>query len=160
MTKTTRPPWLSWSVIAPLPALLVLALTWGKKPGTLVLVIVAFLLAAAVLSAVNHAEIVAHRVGEPFGSLVLAVAVTVIEVALIVTLMVSGGQKTSSLARDTVFAAVMITCNGIVGLALLIGGLRYNVTVFNAEGTGAALATIATLATLSLVLPTFTTSRP
>ena len=147
-------------MLAPLIALLVLVLTWGRKPGTFVVVVVALVLGAAVLSAVHHAEIVAHRVGEPFGSLVLAVAVTVIEVALIVTLMVSGGPETSSLARDTVFAAVMITCNGIVGLALLIGGLRYSVTMFNAEGTGAALATIATLATLSLVLPTFTTSRP
>ena len=111
-------------------------------------------LAGAVLAAVHHAEVVAHRVGEPFGSLVLAVAVTVIEVALIVTLMISGGEKTQSLARDTVFAAVMITCNGILGLSLLVGALRRHVAVFNAEGTGGALATVATLATLSLVLPT------
>ena len=90
----------------------------------------------------------------------LAVAVTVIEVGLIVTLMISGGPETASLARDTVFAAAMITTNGIVGLSLLIGSLRYNLTIFNAEGTGAALATVATLATLTLVFPTFTTSRP
>jgi Ca2+:H+ antiporter len=122
-------------------------------------VLVAFALAGAVLAAVNHAEVVAHRVGEPFGSLVLAVAVTIIEVGLIVTLMISGGPETASLARDTVFAAVMITCNGI-GIALLIGAVRFHVTMFNAEGTGAALATVTTLATLSLVLPTFTTSRP
>jgi Ca2+:H+ antiporter len=95
-------------------------------------------------------------VGEPYGSLVLAVAVTVIEVALIVTLMVSGGDDTASLARDTVFAAVMITCNGIVGLSLLLGALRHGIVSFNAEGTGAALATVTTLAVLSLVLPTFT----
>ena len=69
------------------------------------------------LAAVHHAEVVAHRVGEPFGSLVLAVAVTVIEVALIVTLMVTGAKDTSALARDTVFAAVMISVNGIVGLS-------------------------------------------
>ena len=160
MTTATRAPWLSWSVLAPLIALVVLALTWGRKPGTFVVVVVALVLGAAVLSAVNHAEVVAHRVGEPFGSLVLAVAVTVIEVALIVTLMVSGGSKTSSLARDAVFAAVMITCNGIVGLALLIGGLRYSVTVFNPEGHRSGTCHLATLATLSLVLPTFTTSRP
>jgi Ca2+:H+ antiporter len=109
---------------------------------------------------VHHAEVVALRVGEPFGSLVLAVAVTVIEVALIVTLMLFGGPKAASLPRDTVFAAVMITCNGIMGLSLLLGALRYRVTMFNAEGTGAALATVATLTTLSLVMPTFTTSRP
>jgi Ca2+:H+ antiporter len=117
-------------------------------------------LMGAVLAAVHHAEVVAHRVGEPFGSLVLAIAVTVIEVALIVTLMVSGGPETASLARDTVFAAVMITTTGIVGLSLLVGARRYHVVLFNAEGSGAALATVTTLAVLSLVLPTFTTSEP
>ena len=118
------------------------------------------MLGAAVLAAVHHAEVVAHRVGEPFGSVVLAVAVTIIEVGLIVTLMISGGPETASLARDTVFAAVMITTNGIVGLALLIGAFRFNIPRFNAEGTGTALATVAALATLTMVLPNFTTSRP
>ncbi len=87
-------------------------------------------------------------------------AVTVIEVALILTLMVSGGKDTSVLARDTVFAAVMITCNGIVGLCLLAGAVKFGTTHFNAEGTGAALATVVTLATLCLVLPNFTTTTP
>jgi Ca2+:H+ antiporter len=141
-------------------AAVLLVFTWGRGIGVLVQVLVAFALAGAVLAAVNHAEIVAHRVGEPFGSLVLAVAVTIIEVGLIVTLMIAGGKGSESLARDTVFAAVMITCNGIVGLALLIGAVRFHLTIFNAEGSGAALATVATLATLSLVLPTFTSSRP
>ena len=145
---------------APAAAALVAVVTFGSHPGTLVLVVAGLLLAGAVLAAVHHAEVVAHRVGEPFGSLVLAVAVTVIEVALIVTLMVSGGDETSTLARDTVFAAVMITCNGIVGLSLLVGALRTRLATFNAEGTATALATVATLATLTLVLPTFTTSRP
>lgn len=140
-------------------AIIVLAATWGRKSLPLVLVVVvALLLAGAVLAAVHHAEVVAHKVGEPFGSLVLAIAVTVIEVALIVSMMASGGGKTGTLARDTVFAAVMITCTGIVGLSLLIGAARHRIVVFNAEGTGGALATVATLATLSLVLPTFTTS--
>ncbi|CKR65246.1 transporter [Mycobacterium tuberculosis] len=89
----------------------------------------------------------------------LAVAVTTIEVALIVALMVSGGDDAATLARDTVFAAVMITTNGIAGLSLLLGSLRYGVTLFNPHGSGAALATVTTLATLSLVLPTFTTSQ-
>jgi Ca2+:H+ antiporter len=144
----------------PVVALLALGLTWGRDLGPVLVGLIAVVLAAAVLAAVHHAEVVAHRVGEPFGSLVLAVAVTVIEVALIVTLMVSGGPETASLARDTVFAAVMITTNGILGLSLLVGAIRYGVTLFNAEGTGAALATVASLATLSLVLPTFTSSRP
>lgn len=151
---------LPWTSIAPVLAIVVLVLSWGRDLGSLHVVAVAVVLAVAVLAAVHHAEVVAHRVGEPYGSLVLAVAVTVIEVALIVTLLVAGGPETSTLARDTVFAAVMITCNGILGLSLLLGALRHDVTVFNAEGTGAALATVTTLATLSLVLPTFTTSRP
>ncbi len=144
----------------PILAVVMLAATWSAKPGTLVLVVAGALLIGAVLAAVHHAEIVAHRVGEPFGSLVLAVAVTIIEVALIVTLMTAGGDETATLARDTVFAAVMITCNGIVGLSLLAATLRHRVASFNAEGTASALATVATLATLTLVLPTFTTSRP
>jgi Ca2+:H+ antiporter len=150
----------SWTAAVPLVAVAVLAGVWGRDLPVLLAVPVAVVLAGAVLSAVHHAEVVAHRVGEPFGSLVLAVAVTVIEVALIVTLMVSGGPGTSSLARDTVFAAVMISVNGIVGLCLLVNAVRFRLTVFNAEGTGAALATVATLAGLSLALPTFTTSRP
>ena len=156
----TRSPLLTWTTVLPVVALLVLAATWGRHLGTVLTVVVALVLAGAVLAAVHHAEVVAHRVGEPFGSLVLAVAVTIIEVALIVTLSVSGGSETATLARDTVFAAVMITCNGIVGLSLLLGARRYGFAVFNAEGSGAALATVATVATLSLVLPTFTTSRP
>ncbi|MEU2896770.1 calcium:proton antiporter [Streptomyces sp. NPDC001273] len=149
-----------WTVIAPVFAVLLLVLTWGRDlPGGIV-ALVTLVLAASVLAAVHHAEVVAHRVGEPFGSLVLAVAVTVIEVALIVTLMIDGGPQSATLARDTVFAAVMITVNGILGISLLVGSLRHGTAVFNSEGTGAALATVATLATLSLVLPTFTTSKP
>ena len=150
----------SWTGVVPILAVLVLIATWGPKPAAVVLVLVGALLVGSVLAAVHHAEVVAHRVGEPFGSLVLAVAVTVIEVALIVTLMVSDGSKTATLARDTVFAAVMITCNGVVGLSLLVGALRRGVASFNAEGTATALATVSTLATLSLVLPRFTTSTP
>ncbi|KQY34551.1 ionic transporter y4hA [Nocardia sp. Root136] len=149
-----------WTMYVPILAALVLVLSWGRSVPGLIVALVSIALVGAVLAAVYHAEIVAHRVGEPYGSLVLAVAVTVIEVALIVTMMISGGDKAASLARDTVFAAVMITCNGIFGLVLLVGALRRRVAVFNAEGTGAALATVATLATLSLVLPTFTTSAP
>lgn len=160
MTRRSRRFVGRWTVVTPVLAVLVLALTWGSHPGALVLVIVGLFLAGSVLAAVHHAEVVAHRVGEPFGSLVLAVAVTVIEVALIVTLMLSGGSETATLARDTVFAAVMITCNGIVGLSVLVGALHRRVASFNAEGAATALATVLTLATLTLVLPAFTTSRP
>lgn len=149
-----------WTVVVPLLAVVTLAAVWGRELSLLADIPVFALLLAAVLAAVHHAEVMAHRVGEPFGALVLAIAVTVIEVGLILALMVSAGDKAAPLARDTVFAAVMITCNGIFGMALLVGALRRRVAVFNAEGTGAALATVATLATLSLVLPTFTTSEP
>ena len=131
----------SWTTVVPILAAIALALTWGSKPAALVVAIIAVVLIGAIAGAVHHAEVIAHRVGEPFGSIVLAVAVTVIEVALIVTLMVSGGPETSTLARDTVFAAVMITANGIVGLALWIGARRHGMAIFNAEGAGAALAT-------------------
>ncbi|MFF9396469.1 calcium:proton antiporter [Streptomyces griseoluteus] len=149
-----------WTLLVPVLAVVLLVFTWGRSLPGAVVALVTVVLAGSVLAAVHHAEVVAHRVGEPFGSLVLAVAVTIIEVALIVTLMVDGGDKSATLARDTVFAAVMITCNGIVGICLMVGSLRHGTAVFNPEGTGAALATVATLATLSLVLPTFTTSKP
>ena len=149
-----------WTVAVPVLGAIIFAVTWGNQPPTAVLVMVGLLLAGCVFAAVHHAEVVAHRVGEPFGALILAVAVTVIEVGLIVMLMVSGGSDTSTLARDTVFAAAMITCNGIVGLALLVGSLQPGVASFKPEGTAPALATVATLATLTLVLPTFTTSTP
>ena len=159
--RRPRPAYLRWTTLAPALAIVALLLTWGRDGlGALPLVVVAVLLGAAVMAAVQHAEIVAHRVGEPYGSLILAVAVTIIEVGLIVTLMVGGKGDTTTLARDTVFAAVMITCNGILGICLLAGSLRHGLVVFNKEGTGGALATVATLATVCLVLPTFTTSHP
>ncbi|MEU6248213.1 ionic transporter y4hA [Glycomyces sp. NPDC047010] len=160
MSAAKRSPLLSWTVIAPVVGVIVLAFTWGRESETALVVVAAVALMATVLAAVHHAEVVAHRVGEPYGSLVLAVAVTVIEVALILTVMASGGHDADTLARDTVFAAVMITTNGIVGISLLVGALKYGTTLFNPEGSGAALATVATLAVLGLVLPTFTTSAP
>jgi Ca2+:H+ antiporter len=149
-----------WALVVPPLAVVVLALTWDRDLGWALSVLAGAVLGGAVLAAVHHAEVVAHRVGEPFGSLVLAVAVTVIEVGLIVTLMVSGDpSETSTLARDTVFAAVMITLNGIVGLSVLVGSVRRHVADFNAEGTGSALAAVTTLATVCLVLPRFTESE-
>lgn len=152
----------SWSTVglvavaAPVLALtlMVLALTgsFSWAPAIIVATVV------AIFAGVYHAEVVAHRVGEPFGTLVLAVAVTVIEVALIVSLMLEGGADKSGLARDTVFAAVMITCNGIVGVCLLAGGLRHHVQGFQFEGALAALAVLAPLTVLTLIIPVVTTS--
>lgn len=148
-----------WTTSVPVLALVVLVLTWGRDVPPVGLALVGLLLAGAVLAAVHHAEVIAHRVGEPFGSLVLAVAVTVIEVALIVTLMSTGAKGAESLARDTVFAAIMITCNGIVGLSLLFASRGHRAPEFNAEGAGSALGAVITVATLCLVLPTFTEGR-
>lgn len=146
------------AVGVPIAGVIVLAAGWNvKDPPLWLVILMAVVLAATVLAAVHHAEVIAHKVGEPYGSLVLAVAVTVIEVALIITLVVSGGPETATLARDTVFAAVMITTNGILGICLLVGALRHGLIRFNAEGAGALLATVTTLAVLCFVLPTFTT---
>lgn len=149
-----------WTLVTPVVAGLAVAVTWGRSPRAVLAAVLAVLLVGAVLAAVHHADVIAHRLGQPVGAIVLAVAVTVIEVSLIVELAVSDGAGTVSLARDTVFAAVMITADGIVGLSLLVGATRFGVAVFNPEGTGSALAAVASLSTLSLVLPTFTTSRP
>jgi Ca2+:H+ antiporter len=117
-------------------------------------------LIAAVFAAVYHAEVVAHRTGEPFGTLVLAVAVTIIEVALIVSVMIAAPAEKAGLARDTVFAAVMIVCNGIVGACLLWGGARHHEQGFHVQGASAALAVLAALTTLTLILPNVATAAP
>lgn len=149
-----------WSLFIPPVALVLLIVTWGRELGWLPVVLVSIGLAAAVLTAVHHAEIVALRVGEPFGTLILAVAVTVIEVALIVTLMLSGGDKAATLARDTVFAAVMITTAGVIGLSIVVGSYHHGVQEFRTEGSTGALSALVALAVGSLVLPTFTSSTP
>ena len=121
-------------------------------------IISAISLIGVVLSAVHHAETIAHRVGEPFGTLVLALAVTLIEVSLIVSLMFAGGKETSVLARDTVFAAVMIILNGMIGLSIFAGGIRFREQNFVQQGISAALTTLVAISVLTLILPNFTTS--
>jgi len=117
-------------------------------------------LIGAVFLAVHHAEVVAHRVGEPFGTLVLALAVTVIESSLIVSMMLSDRSLNSGLARDTLYATVMIVCNGVVGACLLAGALRHHVLAFRAEGAAPMLSVLIALATLTMVLPAMTTTTP
>jgi Ca2+:H+ antiporter len=146
--------------LVPLAACIVLGAVWTRPLGMALLLLVAAALIASVLVGVYHAEVVAHRVGEPFGTLVLAMAVTVIELALIGSMMLSGSPSASELARDTVFATVMIVCNGVVGLCLLAGAIRHHVLVFQVEGASHALVVLAPLTTLTLVLPTFTTTAP
>ena len=150
-----------WTIAAPLFGWVLLA---GKASalaqdfGTAYLILLTIGLLAGVLAAVHHAEVVAHRVGEPYGTLVLAAAITAIEVALIVTLMLAGGATTSALARDTVFATVMIILNGIVGLCLLMGGQRFKEQEFGLHGVSASLSVLAAIVVLTLILPNFTTT--
>jgi Ca2+:H+ antiporter len=118
------------------------------------------ILLGTVFAAVHHAEVIAHRTGEPYGTLVLTVAVTVIEVALIASIMLSEEGGSPTLARDTVFAVVMIVCNGLVGLCILIGGLRYREVGFRVTGVSAYLAVLLVLATMTLILPSYTRAAP
>ncbi|MBX7482204.1 calcium:proton antiporter [Qipengyuania qiaonensis] len=147
-----------WAVIA--PVLSVVAIGAGKPGGIGMALILGLLLGAAIMAAVYHAEILAHYLGEPFGTLVLAVAVTVIEVSLIVSIMLGEGAQAQALARDTLIAAIMITINGIVGICLLAGGRIHHEQSYTQSGVSAGLAMLATLSVLTLVLPNFTTSAP
>src|SRR5262245_8462531 len=151
------PTW-TWAVPVIAVVLLVVAVVTGV--GIVVALLCAGALVGAVIASVHHAEVIAHRVGEPFGTLVLAVAVTVIEASLILSLVIAGGSDQASLPRDTIYAALMIILNGVVGVCLLVGGLRHGVQSFRVEGSNSGLAALSPLATLSLVLPTFTTTSP
>ncbi len=146
-----------WTAAAPAAAWLLLT---AKLAMPVPVPILAAALIGSVLAAVHHAELVAHRVGEPFGTLLLAVAVTIIELGLIVTLMATADAGTATLARDTVFAAVMLIVNGLVGICLLIGGIRHREQMFQQSGVSASLATLAALTVLTLVLPNFTITTP
>src|SRR4051794_10724795 len=155
--KIKMPFW-TWLVPALALGALVIALVAGVGPWLALLGGVA--LGGAVFVAVYHAEVVAHRVGEPFGTLVLALAVTAIECSLILSMMVAGGQDMAVLARDALYAAVMIICTGVVGLCVLLGGLAHREQTFRVEGAGAGLAALIVMAVLTLVLPVFTTTTP
>ena len=155
----SRPSLPNWSMAAPMTGWLVLGGTLAGWDG-IYLAVVAAALMGCVLAAVHHAEVIAHRVGEPYGTLLLALAITIIEVALIVVLMLAGGPSTAALARDTVFAAVMIILNGIIGLCLLMGASRHGEQSFGLYGVNASLATLAAIVVLTLVLPNYTTTTP
>jgi Ca2+:H+ antiporter len=117
------------------------------------------ILFGTVFAAVHHAEVIAHRIGEPFGTLLLTLSVTIIEVALIATIML-GDNDVPALARDTVFAVVMIVCNGLVGICIFIGGLRYREQDFQVTGANLYLSVLFVLATITLVLPNYTLTTP
>jgi Ca2+:H+ antiporter len=137
-----------------------LGFTFTPSPGGLafaaVLLVILF---GTVFAAVHHAEVIAERIGEPYGTLLLTLAVTVIEVALIATIML-GDKAVPTLARDTVFAVVMIVCNGLVGICILVGGLRYREQDFQVSGANVYLSVLIVLATITLILPNYTLTTP
>ncbi len=145
-----------WSLIVPILAWLLYFV--GIKGSIALQVVGGVLLIGSVLSAVHHAEVVAHKVGEPFGTIILALAITIIEVALIISLMISAGDNGMYLARDTVFAAIMLILNGILGICLMIGGLRHREQFFGQKSASTALITLVSILVLTLILPNFTTS--
>jgi len=150
----------SWALLIPLAAAALLGVALVMAVGLALAIVCLIALMGAVFASVHHAEVVAHRVGEPFGTLVLSLAITTFEVALIVSLMLSNPADTAALPRDTVFATIMIICNGVVGLCLLVGGIRHREQAFHVEGANTGLATLIALSALTLVLPAFTTSAP
>src|ERR1700742_4591023 len=152
--------------IFPLLAVLLLpavtATGYGFPPsfgGIVFAIVLLAILFGTVFAAVHHAEVIAHRIGEPYGTLLLTLAVTIIEVALIATLML-GEQEVPTLARDTVFAVVMIVCNGLVGLCMFIGGLQYREQDFQITGADLYLSVLFVLATITLDMPNFTLTAP
>ena len=159
-TPERQPPRLSeqltnWSGVLPVLGWLILA---GLEFGISSPLVTGVILIGVVLAAVHHAEVVAHRVGEPFGTLILALAVTVIESGLIVSLMLANREAAITLARDTVFATGMIILNLLLGLCLLAASVRQKDVRFTRTGATAALGALATLMVLSLVLPNYTTT--
>ena len=124
------------------------------------IVLMSITLIGAVLSAVHHAEVIAHKTGEPYGTLVLSISVTIIEVSLIISMMLTGHQGSEFIARDAVFATVMIVINGVIGLCIFTGGLKRHEVTFRNEGTNSALAVLTALATFILVMPVVTVSTP
>ncbi|MBH5321138.1 calcium:proton antiporter [Aurantiacibacter sediminis] len=146
-------PW--WTILFPIAGLLAGALGLPKLGGFWTPLLGGILI-GAVLAAVHHAEVIAHKVGEPFGTLVLAVAVTVIEVSLIVSLMISQVANAETLARDTLVAAIMIIMAGMLGACFLVGGIKFREQHFTREGAMAGISTLAALAVLVLILPNFT----
>ena len=122
--------------------------------------LLAAILIGAVLSAVHHAEVIAHKTGEPFGTLVLSISVTIIEVSLIIAMMLSGHEGSEFIARDAVFATVMIVVNGVIGLCIFMGGFQHHEMTFRNEGTNSALSVLTALATFILVMPMVTVSTP
>jgi Ca2+:H+ antiporter len=122
------------------------------------IILMAVLLIGSVITAVHQAEVVAHKVGEPLGTLILAVCVTIIEVALIVSIMLSAGEDGGLIARDSVFAVIMIVMNGVIGISILLGCLRHHILSFRVEGSNSGLTVLIAMTFMILIVPNFTTT--
>jgi Ca2+:H+ antiporter len=154
-------PWWTWA--APAAAGVLLAGTAAqvlRAEGGIFLALAPVVLVLTVFASVRHAETVSIRLGETLGAVVLALAVTSIEVALIASVMFEAATNAPTVARDTVFAGVMIVLNGVVGVALLVGGLRHREQRFQLQGTSSALGVLGTLAGIAMVLPDYTVAVP
>ena len=147
-----------WTWLIPVLSLALLVAAVIAGVGTFLGILCGAALIAAVMVAVHHAEVVAHRLGEPVGTLILALAVTAIETALILSMMIAGGSDMAVLARDSIYAAVMIICNGVVGICVLLGSVAHREQTFRVEGAGVGIGALIVMSTLTLVLPAFTTS--
>lgn len=148
----------AWPWLTPVVAFALLVGAVIAGVGPLLATLCGIALIGAVIAAVHHAEVIAHRVGEPFGTLILALAVTVIEASLILSMMFAGGEGAGYLARDTIYAAVMIISSGVVGACILVGSLSHGEQSFRVEGAGAGLAALIVMSSLVLVMPDFTTT--
>jgi Ca2+:H+ antiporter len=147
-----------WTWLVPALSFVLLVIASLAGIGVLLAVLCGVALLGTVIAAVHHAEVIAHRVGEPFGTLVLALAVTVIEASLILSMMIAGGKDMATLPRDTIYAATMIICNGVIGICLVVGGLKHREQTFRVEGSGAGMAALIAMSMLTLALPAFTTT--
>ncbi len=152
-------PYFKWTIVIPILSWIIYSFHGLTSTGFYTAFLAAALI-GSVLAAVHHAELIAHRVGEPFGTLVLAIAVTVIEVALIVSLMIAGGGKDAGLARDTVFAAVMIILTAMIGLSILVGGIKFKEQTFGLQGVSSSLTVLVSISAMTMILPNYTQSTP
>lgn len=148
----------NWPLVAPIAAIALWGLVGLLGTPLWLVLLCALGLGASVVAAVDHAETVAHYVSEPYGTIILALAVTVIEAALIVSMMMGGGASAATLARDSIYAAVMVICTGVIGAALWVGAYYHREQAFRVQGVGTGLAALMVLAILILVLPSLTTS--
>lgn len=149
-----------WTVVVPLVVWGVLIISWFLPPTLPFVTLLGLCLIASVIVAVHHAEVIALKVGEPFGTLILALSVAIIEVSLIVSMILSGGPEAMALPRDTIFAAVMIVLNGMIGVSLFVGGIKHKTQLFNVEGMTDAIGVVTVIVGLILVFPNFSAAAP